>query len=103
MDQRGHRVAQGFEQYLEIGQRIKTVRHAFNLREGITFEDKRMPLRARGVPPLEAGPNKGVTPDFDTLARDFHRAMGWDPNTTVPTDATLDRLGLDQVKEALRE
>ena len=91
-----------FDEYLDIGRRIKTLRHAFNLREGITPKDTRMPERARGVPPLDAGPNKGVTPPFDALAADYYRAMGWDPVTAVPTSRTLERLGLGAVEKDMR-
>ncbi len=92
-----------FEEYLEVGHRIKTLRHAFNLREGITPADTRMPDRARGVPPLQDGPLEGITPEFDTLRQDFYRALGWDPVTAFPLDATLDRLDLPQVKQALEQ
>lgn len=90
-----------FEDYLTVGQRIKTLRHAFNLREGIAPKDTLMPPRARGVPPLEDGPIKGITPAFDEIRRDFYRAQGWDPITAKPHPGTLDRLGLGQVKDAL--
>lgn len=90
-----------FDDYLDVGRRIKAIRQAFNVREGITPKDTQMPHRARGVPPLEAGPNKDVTPPFDELSRDFFLAMGWDPNSGKPMSHTLDRLGLTEVKEAL--
>jgi aldehyde:ferredoxin oxidoreductase len=91
----------GFEEYLTVGHRIKTLRHAFNLREGIRPEDTTMTPRPRGIPPLEEGPLKGFTPPFDELRRDFYRAMGWDADTARPLGATLARLGLHDVKAAL--
>lgn len=90
-----------FESYLTCGQRIKTLRHAFNLREGITPKDSLMPPRARGVPPLAVGPLKGITPPLDALRRDFYRALGWDPVTARPLPETLDRLDLGHLKDAL--
>ncbi|MFH2008899.1 MAG: aldehyde ferredoxin oxidoreductase family protein [bacterium] len=90
-----------FDEYLEVGRRIKTVRQAFNVREGITPRDTKMTDRARGVPPLTVGPNKGITPRFDDLAADYYSAMGWDPQTAKPLPHTLDRLGLPEVKAAL--
>ncbi len=90
-----------FDDYLLCGQRIKTLRHAFNLREGITPEDTKMPERARGFPPLDAGPLKGITPPLDTLRQDFYRAMGWDPITAMPLDSTLKQLDLEQVRDEL--
>ncbi len=90
-----------FDEYLDIGRRIKAVRQAFNVREGISPADTKMPSRARGVPPLEAGPNKDNTPPFDDLARDYYLSMGWDPNSGRPMSHTLERLGLPEVKAAL--
>ena len=87
-----------FDDYLEIARRIKTIRHAFNLREGIAPKDTQMPARARGEPPLDAGPLKDITPPFDTLRREQYRAMGWDPDTAIPLASTLDELDLPEVK-----
>ncbi len=95
--------SRSFEEYLEVGRRIKTLRQAFNHREGIRPRDSVVTARARGVPPLEKGPLAGITPDFDGLARDFRRAMGWDPDTGRPLDATLDELGMPEVKAALEK
>lgn len=90
-----------FEEYLEIGRRIKTLRQAFNAREGIRPKQTRMTDRARGNPPLERGANKGITPDFDTLGDDYYTAMGWNRETGKPLPETLDHLGLNQVKTDL--
>ena len=90
-----------FRDYLWIGQRIKTVRHAFNVREGIAVSEIELPARARGIPPLSVGPNKGSAPDFATARSEYYRAMGYDSETGWPLPETLDALGLDDVKHAL--
>jgi len=95
--------SKSFDEYLEVGQRIKTLRQAFNHREGVDASSMRMTARARGVPPLEKGPLAGVTPDFDGLSADFFRAMGWDPQSGKPLPETLDRLGLSQARAALED
>jgi len=89
--------------YLTIGQRIKTVRHAFNIREGIDVANVRMPDRARGFPALKKGPNaySANALMWDDAKRAYYNAMGWDPNTAKPTRALLDKLGLPEVKKAL--
>jgi aldehyde:ferredoxin oxidoreductase len=92
-----------FEDYIKIGERIETLRHAFNLREGITgFE---MTARARGVPPLEGippiCPNANNTPDFDRAKVEYYKKMRWDPETAKPLPEALDDLGLPEVKRAL--
>lgn len=90
-----------FKDYILIAQRIKTVRHSFNIREGIDPWKIKMPNRARGIPPLKAGPNEGVSPDFDKAKREYFKAMGYDENTAKPLIETLEDLGLSDVKIAL--
>jgi len=87
---------------LTAGARIATLRTAFNLREGIRAIDREVPGRVIGDPPLEQGPTAGHTVDLDVQVEDYLNAMGWDPQSGVPTDATLRELGLDFVVEDLR-
>jgi len=87
---------------LQMGARIAALRMAFNLREGVRNVDIKMPGRVVGSPPLESGPNAGVEIDLDTQVKDYLNAMGWDPETGVPTKETLLGLGLDFVAADLR-
>jgi aldehyde:ferredoxin oxidoreductase len=82
---------------LTRGARIATLRIAFNLREGVRNVDFKVPGRVIGSPPLAQGPTAGRTVDVDAQVRDYLEAMGWDPQTGVPTRETLERLGLDFV------
>lgn len=89
--------------YMLIGQRIKTVRHAFNLREKIDITNIRMPERARGNPPMKDGPNS-YSPNvlmWDDSKKAYFAAMGWDPMTSVPLKETLDALNLPEVKKEI--
>ncbi len=86
---------------LQIGDRIATLRIAFNLREGLRNIDFKVPDRVLGDPPLKSGPTANITVDNDTQVRDYLEAMGWDPQTGIPTRATLERLGLDFVAQDL--
>jgi aldehyde:ferredoxin oxidoreductase len=79
---------------LATGARIQTLRQCFNLREGIAVQDVRLPDRMAGRPPQSEGPLAGVTIDIDSLARDYRQAMGWDADTGVPRQDTLEKLGL---------
>jgi len=92
-----------YQEYLLIGQRIKTVRHAFNIREGIDVANMRMPERARGNPPLTSGPNaySGNVLQWDDAKKDYYRTMGWDETTAKPLRKTLRELGLPEVEKAL--
>ncbi len=89
------------EQYLEIGERIQHLRQAFNFKHGkIPTRDFRLPARAAGDPPLEAGPLKGVRLPMEELSRRFALAMGWDA-TGKPSKDRLIELGLKDVAEEL--
>jgi len=79
---------------IETGARIQTLRQLFNVREGVTPADARLPDRMAGIPPQSAGPLEGVTVDIDTLTREYREAMEWDTNTGKPTEACLNKLGL---------
>jgi aldehyde:ferredoxin oxidoreductase len=91
----GHRYT--LDEVQKIGARIAALRIAFNLREGVRNVDIEVPGRVIGSPPLESGPLKGVTVDLDVQVKDYLTAMGWDPQTGVPTAQTLAGLGLDDV------
>jgi aldehyde:ferredoxin oxidoreductase len=82
---------------LNTGARIQTLRKCFNVREGIGPADVKLPLRMIGTPPKEEGPLKGVTIDIDNLTQEYHKAMGWDAETGVPTPETLKKLGLEDL------
>ncbi|MGD9415972.1 MAG: aldehyde ferredoxin oxidoreductase family protein [Desulfobacterales bacterium] len=85
---------------LTAGARIQTLRHCFNLREGIAPADVKLPDRMVGLPPQKDGPVAGVTIDIDELAREYCQAMGWDPESGKPQENTLDKLGLTQLIKA---
>jgi aldehyde:ferredoxin oxidoreductase len=88
------------KEVLSTGARIQTLRHCFNLREGIVPSDVKLPKRMLGQPPQEEGPVAGVTLDVDSLAREYRQAMGWDAESGKPDDATLEKLGLRDLVEA---
>jgi aldehyde:ferredoxin oxidoreductase len=82
---------------LTTGARIQTLRQSFNIREGIQPSGVKLPERLVGRPPQEDGPVAGVTLDVDNLAREYRQAMGWDPDSGVPEENTLEKLGLIQL------
>ncbi len=86
---------------LKIGERVANIRQAFNVREGISLSDLKMPNRLVGRPPFEAGPTAGRQVDMETMARDYLVAMDWDPDTAKPSKRKLLELGLEDVAEAL--
>jgi aldehyde:ferredoxin oxidoreductase len=80
-----------------IGERIATIRHLFNLREGLNPLLRRVPERMVGQPPQDTGPLAGVTVDYRTQIREYLEAVGWDARTTVPSAEALRALGLDDL------
>ncbi|GAB4310695.1 MAG: aldehyde ferredoxin oxidoreductase family protein [Promethearchaeota archaeon] len=86
------------DEVLTAGVRIYTLRLAFSLREGVNPLKVDLPGRATGNPPQERGPNKGVSLDLDAMKRAFYEVMGYDPETGVPLDETLEELDLSFVK-----
>ncbi|NLL52324.1 MAG: hypothetical protein GX248_06420 [Peptococcaceae bacterium] len=60
-----------------FGIRAFTMRHAFNLREGLRREDFTITDRMAGRPPLKGGPTKGITLDEVRLGDNFYNAIGY--------------------------
>ncbi len=81
---------------LAVGERAQTLARLFNLREGFTADDDKLPKRVMRA--FETGPLAGieVTQEaFDWAKRRYYELMAWDPDTGAPTPACLHRLGLD--------
>ena len=86
-----------FDSCLKIGERVGTLRHLFNLREGLNPKQYSFNQRALGKPPLTVGPVADVTLDDDNMIKEYLAAMDWDQTTTRPSDRKLKELGLDKV------
>ena len=83
----------------ETGMRIATMRHVFNLREGHNPLLWNVPGRMVGDPPLQHGRLKGVTIDHNTMRRELLEYVGWHPQTTVPSEESLRKLGMEFLLE----
>lgn len=80
---------------LKAGERALTMARMYNLREGFTAADDRLPKRM--FEPLRNGPAKGNRVDPDLLRRainDYYVLMGWTPDEGIPYPITLASLGL---------
>lgn len=91
------------EEAMVAGERIHTIRHAFNVREGYNPLDNIDTISDRifGKKPLTEGPNKGIDIDLKTMTREYLEYIDWDTQTTKPSRAKLEALGLTEVIEAL--
>jgi aldehyde:ferredoxin oxidoreductase len=85
------------DEYFKTGKRILNLRKAFTVREGVRPVDSKLPPRAIGTPPLTVGPLKGISVDVDSLEKDLHNLLGWDPGTGGPTSETLKEMELDSL------
>jgi aldehyde:ferredoxin oxidoreductase len=81
----------------KAGERIATLRHAFNLREGINPLQWTVHPRIIGEPAQESGPLAGVTADIKGQIDRNLSALDWDRATTKPSQKKLKYLGLDDV------
>ncbi|MBQ6371511.1 MAG: hypothetical protein IJJ22_00110, partial [Oscillospiraceae bacterium] len=88
------------DHYMEIGERIQTLRQLFNIKQGIDPASVTLPKRMLGDPPLTSGPLKRVRLDKNREQVSSHwRAFGWDDKTGVPLEKTVARLGIDRLME----
>jgi aldehyde:ferredoxin oxidoreductase len=80
---------------LRIGERATVLARLFNLREGFTAADDRLPERM--FTPSENGALAGVAIDreeFSHALQQLYTLKGWDPETGVPTRERLEALEL---------
>jgi len=86
-----------FNELMKAGDRIATMRHLFNLREGITELNWPVHPRIIGIPAQTEGPLAGVTADLEAQVYWNLGALDWDRKTTVPSRKKLHYLGLGDV------
>jgi aldehyde:ferredoxin oxidoreductase len=69
-----------------------TLARLFNLREGFTHADDRLPRRFEDALPKHAG----LTPEQQRkVVTDYYVEQGWDAETGVPTAATIRELEIE--------
>jgi aldehyde:ferredoxin oxidoreductase len=89
---------------MKTGERIFNLCRAFNVREGITRKDDRLPSRM--AEPLETGPTRGQALDPATLGLmldDYYELRAWDVTTGIPTRSKLEELGLKYAADELEK
>jgi aldehyde:ferredoxin oxidoreductase len=83
---------------LDVGARAQTLARLFNLREGFTAEDDRLPERVMTA--FDSGPIEGsaiAAEDLERFKHRFYEVMRWEPETGAPTDECLRELGLERL------
>jgi aldehyde:ferredoxin oxidoreductase len=84
------------DELLEVGERAVNMARVFNVREGFTRADDRLPDRL--FTPLENGALEGTAiarDDFEQALTNLYVLKGWDPVTAAPTEERLRELGLE--------
>ena len=56
-----------------------------------------LPTRRLDGRPLGAGPLEDVVVDLETQRNEYFKAADWDPKTSVPSEAALTALGLEDL------
>ena len=87
------------DHYMEMGERIQTLRQLFNIKQGYNPAAMALPRRMAGEPPLSKAPLKGVTLRNKEQVALHWKAFGWDEKTGVPLPETVKRLGIDRLME----
>ena len=83
------------EEYMTIGERIQTLKQAFNIKHGIDPQANKLSERALGRAPLTHGANKGRTVKIEQMMSDYWAQFGWDTATGRPTQQCMTRLGIE--------
>lgn len=90
------------QELMTAATRVFTLRHSFNLREGLIPADFVLPPRSIGQPPLTEGPSANVSVPSEQLADNFFATLGWNRNSGKPSREVLEKIGgLDEVIENL--
>jgi aldehyde:ferredoxin oxidoreductase len=81
----------------DIGERIYNLMRIYNSKHGIDSEDDILPERF-----LEeespSGRAEGNVCRLDEMIDEYYELRGWDKETGLPTDETLERLGLEELR-----
>ncbi|MEW6670423.1 MAG: aldehyde ferredoxin oxidoreductase family protein [Thermodesulfobacteriota bacterium] len=88
---------------MQAGERGNLLARAFNVREGFSLKDDRLPLRL--FEPKPSGPEAGrqifKAEDFNEAVRLFYEIIGCDPKTGRPSRGKLMEMDLEWVEEIL--
>lgn len=77
--------------------RVVNLLRAFNLRHGITPEVERPSPKYGSIPVDGPAVGRDVMRVWDETLNNYYRLMGWDRLTGKPKQATLRKLGLDEI------
>jgi len=80
---------------LQVGERAMNLARVFNMREGLTIDDDRLPERSYGPTIGGALADGGIDrEELREAVQTYYGMMGWDEETGAPRRATLQALGV---------
>ena len=83
----------GIMEQLKVAERVLTLARLFNIREGFTAADDKLPRRF--FQPRIGGDPGGLDPErMEKAKRYYYVLMGWDANTGIPLPEKLEELGI---------
>lgn len=84
------------EEYMEIGERIQTLKQLFNFKHGVDPRSFKVSDRVLGRPAQSEGANRGRTMDLEKMRGDYWRRLGWDAETGRPIPSRTAALGIKE-------
>ncbi len=81
---------------ITAGERINTLRHCFNLREGSIKNNFELPARLTGLNPAD-GPGAKVPIDMEAVRKSNFAELDWDLTTGKPSNTKLESLNLSSL------
>jgi aldehyde:ferredoxin oxidoreductase len=91
------------EQLLETSVRVTNVERAHNCRLGLTAADDTLPPRFT-QDPIPEGPSKGKVYDIlEPMKEAWYTVQGWNTETGIPKRETLEKLGLGDIADDLKQ
>jgi len=92
-------------QVLEIGERVNNVGKAFNALHTQLRRKDDYPVDRFFNEPIPSGPRKGAVLErakWDKMLDEYYEANGWNRETSLPEEKTLNRLELSEVAQDLK-
>ncbi|MBI2854074.1 MAG: aldehyde ferredoxin oxidoreductase family protein [Chloroflexi bacterium] len=81
---------------MKVGERSINLNRLFNLREGLSAEDDKIPARLMSSKEEGLVKNKGFDPEkLSEAIHKYYEMMGWDSKTGKPSQAKLEELGIE--------
>lgn len=83
-------------EFMLAAERLHSLKRMFNVRLGVTSKDDILPPRL-GLQPKPDGKAAGQLPEMELTVPEYYALRGWDEQG-IPSDETLERLGLAEYK-----